>query len=150
MTTYNPTRANIHVVSRSFLTHKDETILCRVKDATWFFLPGGHVENGESGKNSLIRELAEEIGNNNYSEPKFIGVCESVFKLDEEVSQHGVDLVYFVDITGDFKIDTNKVKHIEFITVKTQELSQYNILPTSLKEGIIEYIENGQVFLKYF
>lgn len=150
MTKYKETKSNIHVVSRCFLTNKDETILCRVIDVKWFFLPGGHVENGESGKTALMRELNEEIGENSYSSPEFIGVCESIFKLDEEHLQQGIDLVYRVETGEDFKIVENREDHIEFVSVKTNELNQHNILPASLKEALIEYAENGKVFLKDF
>lgn len=147
---YKASKANIHVVARCFLTNKDNTVLCRVKDASWYFLPGGHVENGESAKTALARELNEEIGNNDYTISKFIGICESIFQLNEEFLQQGVDIVYKVDTSDNFAIDPTREDHIEFVEVKTDKLSEYNILPASLKEALIEYVKNGEVFLKDF
>lgn len=150
MSDYKASKANIHVVARCFLTNGENTILCRVKDANWYFLPGGHVENGESAKTTLLRELNEEIGKNEYTVTNFIGVCESIFQLNEKFLQQGVDIVYKVDTKEDFKIDPTREDHIEFVMVKTSELSGCNILPATLKEGILEYIKDGKIFLKDF
>ena len=62
------------------------TVLCLIEDgsrvllqdrvkADWkgYTLPGGHVENGESFVDAVIREMKEETGLNIY-EPKLVGV----------------------------------------------------------------------------
>ncbi len=52
----------IHVLSRAVIIHDDKILLCKTLDLeiSFYFLPGGHIEHGESAENSLLRELKEE------------------------------------------------------------------------------------------
>ncbi len=52
-------KSHIHLIARGLLLRGDSIILCRVKGAELFFLPGGHIEDGESAKVALLRELCE-------------------------------------------------------------------------------------------
>lgn len=142
---YNPTRSNIHVVARGLLDGGDYIVLCKVKDENWFFFPGGHIEDGESTATALLRELNEEIGNNKYEVSEFVGVCESVFQYDKETLQQGVDLIFRVKLDKNFAIDKSKKDHIEFVKINKKELSKLNILPVSLKEGIVDWIAGNQI-----
>ena len=61
MIKFQEPKSHIHLIARGFLTCGEEIILCQTKDAKWFFLPGGHIEDGESARATLLRELREEI-----------------------------------------------------------------------------------------
>lgn len=54
----------IHILSRAVILDKGKLLLCQtvglVSDI--FFLPGGHIEHGESAQKALYRELKEETG----------------------------------------------------------------------------------------
>lgn len=145
---YHPSKSNIHVVARGFVTNDEDMILCRVRGANWLFFPGGHIENGESAAATLLREFKEEIGENNYTVNNFMGICESVFQLNEEYLQHSVDIVFHVSLDKDFKIDTTRKEHIEFVEIKTEELEKYNVLPAVLKAGVIEWARDRKTFYK--
>ena len=58
------TKNNIHVLSRGVIIDQDHILLCKTLDLpiSIYFLPGGHVEHGESVETSLLRELMEETG----------------------------------------------------------------------------------------
>ena len=43
---------------------KDKKLLVAEYIGHYYFLPGGHVEVGESAESALIRELQEELGVN--------------------------------------------------------------------------------------
>lgn len=122
-------------------------ILCRAKGADWFFLPGGHVENGESIKNAISRELHEEIGEGDYAVSSFIGICENIFSLKEDVLQHEMNIIFEVNVPHNYII-ISKEDHIEFVNVRKNELEKYKILPIKLKEGLGEWLKNKEVFLK--
>jgi 8-oxo-dGTP diphosphatase len=72
---------NIHVLSRAVIIDQHHLLLCKTLDLknNFYFLPGGHVEHGESVETSLLRELIEETG----SEAKikrFLGCLEYSFE----------------------------------------------------------------------
>lgn len=149
MTTFKGPDSHIHNIARGFLVRGDDVILCHVKDAKWYFLPGGHIEDGESAKAALERELHEEIGEGDYKISSFVGVCENVFPLDENVSQHEINIILKVDVPAGFEAGT-KENHIEFVTVAQKDLGNYKILPAPLKEGLLEWLKDRKPFLKEF
>lgn len=144
---FDAPRSHIHVLARGLLVRGEEIILCRVKDAKWFFLPGGHVEDGESARNSLLRELKEEIGDGDYDISSFIGACENIFSLEENLFQHEINIVFKVNVPSTLKVGT-KEDHIEFVTIPKGTLKDYKILPAPLKEGLMTWLETNEPFLK--
>ena len=140
-------KSHIHSIARGLLVRGEEIILCRVRDAKWFFLPGGHIEDGESARATLLRELHEEIGTNDYKISSFVGVCENVFPLEDGVSQHEINIIFKVDVPREVWVNT-KEDHIEFVNVAVSDLKDYKILPATLKDGLLEWLKDGKPFLK--
>ena len=67
-------------------------LLCRAKGSATSYLPGGHIEFGETGREALVREIREELGVAAKA-GRFLGVVENSFM------QHGhphaeINLVY--------------------------------------------------------
>ena len=140
-------KSHIHLIARGLLLHGDNVILCRVKDAGWFFLPGGHIEDGESVKVALLRELREEIGEGDCNIISFVGAYENIFPLEEDVFQHEMNIIFMVNVPEGIEPKT-KEGHIEFISVAKDDLKNYKILPDSLKDGIIEWLYSNKPFFK--
>ncbi|HYD90152.1 MAG TPA: NUDIX domain-containing protein [Flavobacterium sp.] len=147
MTQYDKPDSNIHVIARGLLTQGNKIILCQVKDASWYFLPGGHVENGESAKAALSRELVEEIAEADYRVGDFIGVCENTFELKPDLLQHEINLVFQVDVPEELKVEA-KEGHIGFIAIDRASLKDHKIMPTGIKEGLIEWLDTNKPFFK--
>lgn len=146
MMRFQEPKSHIHLIARGLLVHGQDIILCRVKDAKWFFLPGGHIEDGESAKVTLLRELREEVGNNDYKVTSFVGVCENIFPLEEGALQHEINIIFRVEVPHEIKIDT-KEDHIEFVSIAKRNLKDCKILPVTLKDGLLEWLENEKPFL---
>ena len=84
--------AGIEVIARGVCVQEGKILLCRAKGGATTYLPGGHVEFGETGRQALVRELKEEMGVDAET-GAFLGVVENAFE------QHGkphaeVNLVY--------------------------------------------------------
>ncbi|MDD5639809.1 MAG: NUDIX domain-containing protein [Candidatus Pacebacteria bacterium] len=147
MPKFLPTKSKIHFIARGLLIQDKNIILCHIKGRDWYFLPGGHVKNSESAQNALLRELKEEIGKNEYIMSSFIGVCENIFSLDENTFQQEVNIIFQVNVSNDLVI-SSKENNLEFISIEKEKLSDYNILPEKMKNGIQNWMITGRPFLK--
>jgi ADP-ribose pyrophosphatase YjhB (NUDIX family) len=84
--------AGIEIIARGVCVQEGKILLCRAKGGSTTYLPGGHVEFGETGRQALVREVKEEMGVDAEA-GAFLGVVENAFE------QHGkphaeVNLVY--------------------------------------------------------
>ncbi len=147
MTAFQGPKSHIHSIARGLLVRGEEIILCRVKEAKWFFLPGGHIGNGESARTALLRELHEEIGVSNYKINSFIGVCENIFPLEEGILQHEINIIFKVDVLNELKVNS-KEDNIEFVSITKNNLKDCKILPATIKDGLIGWLENKKPFLR--
>ncbi|MEK7202661.1 MAG: NUDIX domain-containing protein [Patescibacteria group bacterium] len=147
MTRFDVPRSHIHSIARGLLVQGEEIILCRIKGTDYFSLPGGHIEDGESAKTALLRELKEETGFSNYEATSFVGVCENVFSQEEGVSQHEINIVIKVNVPLELKIESQE-NHLEFVSILRKDFKDYRILPVTLKAGLIEWFENEKPFFK--
>ena len=84
--------AGIEVIARGVCVQDGKILLCRAKGGVTTYLPGGHIEFGETGRQALVREVKEELGVDAET-GAFLGVVENAFQ------QHGkphaeINLVY--------------------------------------------------------
>jgi 8-oxo-dGTP diphosphatase len=136
---------NIEIIARGIIIHDSKILLCKVKTKDNWFFPGGHVENGETVKEALGRELEEEI-NVEIVLAEFIGVNENKFIFGGEEHQE-------INVIFETKISDTKVKccedHLEFSWFDLDKLEGIIILPEGMKEAILGWIENKKVFYCY-
>ena len=88
--------AGIETIARGVCVRDGKLLLCRAKGGSSTYLPGGHIEFGETGRQALVREVKEELGVES-STGKFLGVVENTFL------QHGkphaeINLVYELEL----------------------------------------------------
>lgn len=55
-------RGDVELIARGVLLHAGHVLLCRNLKHGYLYLPGGHVEFGESARGALEREFLEECG----------------------------------------------------------------------------------------
>ncbi|MFS0870362.1 NUDIX hydrolase [Paenibacillus xylanilyticus] len=86
----------IRTVSLCVIRRGDEILLEETFDkntSTTYYRPvGGTVEIGENSRQTVIREVKEEI-NAEISEPKLLGVIENIFKVQDQIG-HEIDFIY--------------------------------------------------------
>lgn len=143
--TYEAPESHIHFIARALFRQGEDAILCRLKGKDWNFLPGGHVEDGESARSALARELVEELGEGDYQIGDLIGVCENVFPISEASGQHEVNFVFEVRAPMGISLGSQE-DHLEFSVVSVDSLREHHILPDSLKAGILSFLETGKPF----
>ncbi len=97
MSRFDVPKSHIHSIARGLLVQGEEIILCRIKGGDYFSLPGGHIEDGESAKTALLRELKEEMGISNLEATAFVGVCENVFSQEDGVSLHEINVIKYLN-----------------------------------------------------
>ena len=122
--------AGIETIARGICVKDGKVLLCRAKGGSSTYLPGGHIEFGETGREALMREVREELGVASEI-GAFLGAVENAFQ------QHGkphaeINLVY------ELKIDAPAVESqedwIEFEWRPIGELDAANLLPTAFRE----------------
>ena len=117
--------AGIETIARGVCVKDGKVLLCRAKGGKSTYLPGGHIEFGETGREALVREVKEELGVES-STGAFLGVVENAFL------QHGKPHAE-INLAYELKIDVADVKSqedwIEFEWCDLGQLDAAKLLP---------------------
>lgn len=128
----------IELITRAVVLHDGNILLCKLKGEDYCYFPGGHVEFYEDAVTALRRELKEET-DADVTETCFIGAWENSF-----LQKHELNLLFEANLaSADIK---NMEDHIESRWVSLQEFKEAYVLPVLLKEKIIQWMADGQVF----
>jgi len=74
------------LIVRALIIRNRKILVCQSVGRDYFFLPGGHIEFGESMRAALKRELYEEM-EAKITASQFIGGIENIF-MQDEVKMH--------------------------------------------------------------
>lgn len=123
--------AGIETIARGVCIQNGKVLLCRAKGGATSYLPGGHIEFGETGRQALERELREEMGVTATAGP-LLGAVENQFQ------QHGkphaeINLVYRLAVPGGTAA-VAKEDWIEFEWRDLSDLDAANLLPAEMKK----------------
>jgi len=88
----------IEVIARGVCVMDGHILLCHGKKSRLTYLPGGHVEFGETARQALIREMLEESGRKAEA-GRFLGCCEHTFIQNGEPHAE-VNLVFELAVEG--------------------------------------------------
>lgn len=123
--------AGIETIARGVCVAGGRVLLCRAKGGSSTYLPGGHVEFGETGREALVREMREETGLA-VETGRFLGVVENSFM------QHGkphaeVNLVYEMTLADPSAEVRSAEDWIEFEWRPLSGLGEANLLPAEFR-----------------
>ena len=124
---------NIHIIVRGICLKGKSILLAFHKDEEYFFLPGGHVEYGESMTEALKRELKEELDSDAVP-GKLIYIFEHSW-MNKKALQHEINFLFYMRIQKRQKIESRE-KHLEFRWVPMDDLGKVRFLPAELKKTI--------------
>jgi len=88
----------IEVISRGVCVVDGYLLLCHGRGHDNTYLPGGHIEKGESAATALVREIKEELGVKAYA-GRFLGVVENQFEQKGRTVDE-INLLFELEIPG--------------------------------------------------
>lgn len=127
---------HIHNIVRGVCVKDGNILLAWHKKQEYFFLPGGHIEVGESNKTSLEREFLEELGVS-VTCGDFLLLLEHSWSKGDE-TQHELTNVFSVIWNGGDAALQSRVDHLEFKWVSVRQIPSLTFLPLVLKDLIIQ------------
>ncbi len=125
--------SGIETIARGVCVKDGKILLCRAKGGRSTYLPGGHIEFGETGRMALVREVKEELGIDS-SAGAFLGALENSFVQNGKPHAE-INLVYELILADDADIDEIKSCEdwIEFLWQDMHELASANLLPEGFR-----------------
>ena len=119
--------SGIETIARGVCVRDGRLLLCRAKGGSTTYLPGGHIEFGETGRQALVREIKEELGLDAET-GAFLGVVENSF-LQKGKPHAEINLVYELKLP--VSAAEAKEDWIEFEWRDLADLS--DLLPSALR-----------------
>lgn len=134
------------ILARGICVKDSKILLAYFKPKSYYFLPGGHVEHGESVLTALEREIKEELG--------IDATAQKVANVFEHTWNGKNGLVHELNFLIMFRADnTSKlnslVEHLEFRWVPINDLETINFMPTEIK-GTVMKIASGDMKIESF
>lgn len=125
--------SEIEYIARGVIEYNGRFLLARGKGRDNWYLPGGHIEIGESAEYALLRELDEELGATGFI-TKFRGAAENKFQMKGSTVQE-INLVFDVELDDPENIE-NREEHLEFGWFTKEEIKNLLVFPLSLRDAL--------------
>ena len=130
----NHMEKHIETIARGVCVIDGKVLLCYPKDRSYSYLPGGHIEFGETGREALVREMKEETGLD-ATAGELLGVVESSFMQKGE-KHCEINLIYAMKVEVEERGRQWNVPSCEdwicFDWVDCDKLDSANLLPPEM------------------
>jgi 8-oxo-dGTP diphosphatase len=130
------------IIARGVVRRDSDLLVVRLRNESWWFLPGGHVEPGEPVEAALVRELAEELGVK-ATVDRFLGAVEYGY-VDDGIDHHEVNLVFQVVI--DDPDPVAREEHLELHWLPLDHLADADVRPSTLRDALVPDQQEGPPF----
>lgn len=127
----------IEWIARGLLTRGDDVLLCRNRKHGYSYLPGGHVEFGESAPDALHREFVEEAGIQ-VAVRRPLLVAELRF-TQKGRARHEVTIVFHVEHSASEAI-VSQEPEIDFHWVPRSAIEPTNLRPALVKQWLSRHV----------
>lgn len=138
-------KQNIHVLARAVVIDEDKILLCKTVglSSDFFFLPGGHIEQGESAEHAVVRELLEESGFTFFIR-RFLGCLEHTFEPGKNsiCHSHECNLIfeaYSPEVRANQPIPQLE-EHMGLFWMPLLQLNAIDLRPEPFKTLIAEWL----------
>lgn len=142
----HPDKNHIHVLSRGVIIDQGHILLCQTLDlpVNFHFLPGGHIEHGESAEEALLRELLEESGARGNIK-RFLGCLEYSFEPGHNSICHNHEYNFIFEVESDNLKKHQNIpqleEHIKLVWMSLGKLEELDLRAEPLKRLIFEWLE---------
>ncbi len=139
---------NIHILSRAVIIDEGQILLCQTLDlpTNFYFLPGGHVEQGESVSNTLLRELFEETGSQCQIK-RFLGCLEYSFEPGHSSICHTHEYNFIFEAESEtLKVHNHLPQlepNIELMWMSLDKINTIDFRAEPLKALLPEWLKNA-------
>lgn len=127
-----PTR--IEVIARGVMFHGERVLLCQSRKHGYYYLPGGHVEPGETAATALVREMQEEAAVD--------VIAGAAIRVEEHLfAQHGkarheINVYMLMHTASDPQTIHSVEPDITFAWIALDAIEQADIRPAHAREVI--------------
>ena len=136
---------HIETIARGVCIRNGRVLLCLPKDKSYAYLPGGHIEFGETGRVALVREMKEETGLDTTA-GELIGVVESSFMQKGE-KHCEINLIYEMSLVSGLS-SSSPVSALEdwicFEWIDCDKIDSVNLLPAEMKKYCLDAGRTGK------
>ncbi|WP_242606408.1 NUDIX domain-containing protein [Protofrankia symbiont of Coriaria ruscifolia] len=134
----NPTRSIRSVLSaRMLFTSGERVLVANRRGHSWFFLPGGNVEPGESVEGALRRKIREEAGLATHA-LDFVGCVEHSY-VEAGQSWHELNVVFAATLPPFAQIGSRE-EAIDIGSVSVAALDTFEFRPAHLRTAILSWL----------
>jgi len=133
-----------HLRVRAVVYENGKFLLCKETGGDYCFLPGGHVENGESAPAALEPEILEETGRK-CEIKEYLGAAENAW-IKNDVPNWEI-LHFFRVSIPDSKTNPGIISpedDIEFFWASPEEFEKINLLPVFTREILKKWAEGDR------
>jgi len=136
-------KKQIEIIARGVCIKEGKILLCYGRNSGIAYLPGGHIDFGESGPKALEREIQEEMGLKSQA-GRFIGCCEHCFMQNEEPHAE-INLLYALDVPSlDPAKEPQAVEDwIGFLWQPVSEMDQIRFEPAAVASVLESWLITG-------
>ncbi len=125
--------STIELIVRIIVKREDAVLLCVNKKGT-YFLPGGHVEFGDTIEETIYKETKEELGweRDQIKSFSFKGYLENSFTpKDGTEPRHELNMIFDAEINENTPTQSQE-SHIDFQWVPLQDIKNIRLLPSAI------------------
>lgn len=123
---------NIENIVRLLIKKEGKILLCKSKRQGHYFLPGGHVEFGDSLEKTIYKEMEEELAlkPEDLFDISFKNYLENTYGEGEKM-HHEINFIFEAKLKEGIEIKSQE-DHIDFEWFDIEKINNINLLPKNI------------------
>ncbi|MCW5777508.1 MAG: NUDIX domain-containing protein [Phycisphaeraceae bacterium] len=127
---------HIEIIARGLAVQGQQLLVCSSRKHGYLYLPGGHVERGESSASALVREFMEETGLEVVAGSLLL-VSENAFTQSGR-DRHEINLVFHVEHPPTWPLHVQSLESdIEFRWIELAAVVDADLRPATIKAWVV-------------